>query len=229
MEKTMPSSIAEFVSPQPGDSAEFIAKARAIAIGVAHDYAPARFYVIRINNWFGPKWMHFAGTTTVGKVGIFHAIGIGVHKTRLHVPPFVPSRVVEQRVFVGPDYEETVAAAPLHIEIPSKLALQRRIADIDKDAAFVWFSGESEAQKRGSVMVYLPVTFNSTIHRWKILRSSGAFYLGFLNNEESWEPSMLRGVSRGEVTHLEESGRDLAGDPGLDSETWRSMKQAALK
>jgi hypothetical protein len=196
--------IAEFVSTQNGDSAEFIEKARALAIGVAQDYAPARLYVIRIDNWFGPKWMHFAGTFTAGK----HA-SIGVHKSPLHVPPFVPSRVVGQRVFVGPEYEETVAATPRHIECPSKQALTRRITDVDKDAAFLWFSGESEAQKRGSVMVYLPVTFDPTASRRGKLGRSGAFYVGFSQRITDWEPAMLRGISRNEIAHLEESGRAL--------------------
>jgi hypothetical protein len=102
-----------------------------------------------------------------------------------------------------------VAAAPLHIEIPSKIALRRRIEDIDKNAAFVWFSGESEAQKRGSVMVYLPVASDPIARLQKSLRNSGAFYVGFSQGEISWEPAMLRGVSRGEVAHLEESGRAL--------------------
>ena len=209
-------AIAEFVSTQQGDSAEFIGKAQALAIGIAQDYEPARLYVIRIDNWFGPKWMHFAGKFTAGKRPRgFPTAAIGVHKTRLHVPPFVPHRVLAERVFVGPDFEKTVAAVPLHIEIPSKIALQRRIADIDKDAAFVWFSGESEAQKRGAVMVYLPDDFDPTAphrgtlgHRSK-LGSSGAFYVGFSRREIGWEPAMLRGVSRGEVMHLEKNGLGL--------------------
>ncbi|MGD0799946.1 MAG: hypothetical protein ABR906_01385 [Terracidiphilus sp.] len=209
-------AVAEFISKQQGDSTEFIEKARAIAIGVAQEYEPARLYVIRIDNWFGPKWMHFAGKFTVGKLP--HSgptAAIGVHKARLHVPPFVPHRVVAERAFAGPDFQETIAAPPLHIEIPSKVALTRRIADIDKEAAFVWFSGESEAQKRGSVMVYLPDAFDPTAprrgklgHRGK-LGQSGAFYIGFSQHEISWEPAMLRGVSRGEVAHFKESGRAL--------------------
>ncbi len=86
---------------------------------------------------------------------------MGVHKTRLHVPPFVPRLVMAQRVFVGPDFEETVAAEPLHTTCPSKEALTRRIAEIDKEAAFVWFSGESETKNRGAVMVYLPDAFDA--------------------------------------------------------------------
>jgi hypothetical protein len=197
-------AVAEFISTRQGDSAEFIEKVRALAIGMAQDYEPARLFVIRIDNWFGPKWMHFAGTFTAGKYA-----SVGTHKARLHVPPFVPHRVVEQRVFVGPDFEGTVGAALLHIECPSKQALTRRIADVDKDAAFLWFSGESEAQERGSVMVYLPVTFDPTASRMVKLGLSGAFYMGFSRREIGWEPAMLRGVSRGEVMHFEKIGLGL--------------------
>jgi hypothetical protein len=145
--------------------------------------------------------MHFAGKFTAGK----HA-AIGVHKTRLHVPPFVPHRVVSQRVFVGPDYQETVATAPLHIECPSKQALSRRIEDIDKDAAFLWLGGESEVQRRGSVMVYLPNAPDGTARRRNGLRR-GTFYVGFSLRDGAWSPAMLRGVSLSEVKYLEESGR----------------------
>jgi hypothetical protein len=200
-EAAMLGAVAEFVSTQQGDSAEFMGKACGLALGVARDYEPARLYVIRIDNWFGPKWMHFAGKFTAGK-----GAAIGVHKTRLHVPPFVPSRVMGQRVFVGPDYEETAAAAPLHIVCSSKQALSRRIADVDNDAAFLWFSGESEAQKRGSVMVYLPDAFDLTAPRRGKLGRNGAFYVGFSQRDEAWDPAMLRGVSRSELAHLEESG-----------------------
>jgi hypothetical protein len=194
-------AVAEFVSPQLGDSAEFMGKARRLALGVARDYEPARLYVIRIDNWFGPKWMHFAGRFTAGKGAV-----LGVHTTRLHVPPFVPSRVMGQRVFVGQNYEETAAAAPLNIVCSSKQALSRRIADVDNDAAFLWFSGESEAQKRGSVMVYLPDAFDATAPRRDKLGRNGAFYVGFSQRDDAWDPTMLRRVSRSEVAHLEESG-----------------------
>jgi hypothetical protein len=213
-------AVAEFVSMREGDSARFIEKARSIAIGVARDYAPKRLYVIRIDNWFGPRWMGFAGKFTVGKrIRGLPTAAIGVHKTRLHVPPFVPHRVLAERVIAGPDHEETVAAAPLHIECPSKQALSRRIADIDKDAAFLWFSGGSEAQGRGSVMVYLPDAFDPTAHQRGVLRDCGAIYAGFSKRPGDWEPAMLRGVSRSEVAHLEESGR-----AGIDNLSYAAIQ-----
>lgn len=198
-------AVAEFVSAQQGDSYEFIAKARAITLGVALDYEPARLYVIRIDNWFGPRWMHFAGKV----LGL-----VGVHPIRpLHVPPFVPHRVMAERVFAGPDFETTVPMPQLHVQCPGSRALHRRIADIDEHAAFVWFSGQSEAQGRGSTMVYLPVASAQT-GRQDGLRGTGAFYVGFSQARTIWHPTMLRGVSRGEVEHLEETGRALSGLPG---------------
>lgn len=198
--------ITEFTSILQGDSSEFMRKVQTIVIGVARDYEPARLYVIRIDNWFGPKWMRFAGKLSVGKH--FYA---GIHKVTLHVPPFVPHRVVAERVFAGPNYDETVARPPLHIECASMLALTRRIADVDKDAAFLWFSGQSEVQKRGSVMVYLPIASTPTTSHRRERRRTGAFYVGLSEHEMGWNPAMLRGISRSEVEHLEECGRASTG------------------
>jgi hypothetical protein len=200
LEAVVYGAVADFVTTKLEDSVEFVAKARAIAIGIARAYEPARLYVIRIDNWFGPRWMHFAGKFTAGK-----GFAVGAHKCRLHVPPFVPHRVVAERVFIGPEYDMTVVAAPLHIECPSKEALTRRIEDIDKNAAFVWFSGMLQAQKRGAVMVYLPIAVGPTASRLVELGQSGAFYVGFSQRNADWQPAMLRGVSLNEIAHLVES------------------------
>ena len=157
--------------------------------------------------------MKFAGKYTAGRV--IGVMAIGVHKTRLHVPPFVPQRVAAERVFAGPSYGEAVVRPPLHIECPSMQALGRRIEDVDKDAAFLWFSGESEEQKRGSVMAYLPFAFDPTARRRAGLRDCGAFYVGYSLRDGGWEPAMFRGVSRGEVAHLEESWSSCARQPTL--------------
>jgi hypothetical protein len=199
--------VANFTSMLQGDSAEFMRKTQALVVGAARDYEPARMYVVRIDNWFGPKWMHFAGKFTAGK-----GFAIGVHKTTLHVPPFVPHRAVAERVFAGPNFDEAVIRPPLHIECKSELALTRRIADVGKEAAFVWFSSESEVQKRGSIMVYLPFASGPTTRRHERHRT-GAFYVGLSEHEKGWEPAMLRGISRGEVEHLGKCGRALIERP----------------
>jgi TPR repeat protein len=215
--------VTEFTSILHGDSSEFMRKVQTLVVGVARDYEPARLYVIRIDNWFGPKWMHFAGKFTAGK-----GFAIGVHKTALHVPPFVPHRAVAERVFVGPNFDEAVIRPPLHIECTSELALTRRIADVDKEAAFVWFSSESEVQKRGSIMVYLPVATLPRPNRREWRKRSEAFYMGFSQRQGSWELAMLRGISRGEAGHLEESGNSSVDDPLSKAERRRLVDETKL-
>ena len=184
----------EFVSMVEGDAAEFVEIVQSLAMGVVCEQQPKRLYVVRIDNWFGPKWLNFAGTFTVGK----HA-SIGVHKKRLHVPPFVPSRVVSERVFAVPDFAEIALPAPLHIDCPSKIALTRQIENFGKNAVFIWFSSESEAQQRGSVMIYSTAAF-------AISAKNLGFYVGFAHKDGSWQPSMLRGISRTELDGLQAIG-----------------------
>ncbi len=86
--------VTNFTSMLQGDSSEFMEKVQAHVVGLARDHEPARLHVVRIDNWFGPKWMHFAGKFTAGK-----GFAIGVHKTTLHVPLFVPHRAVAERAF----------------------------------------------------------------------------------------------------------------------------------
>ncbi|MBS1805669.1 MAG: hypothetical protein JST28_20195 [Acidobacteria bacterium] len=92
-------------------------------------------------------------------------------------------------------------------------ALSRRIEDVDKDAAFVWISGESEAQKRGAVMVYRPTAFDPTAPRRGKLGRNGAFYVGLSQGSATWEPAMLRGVSRTEIDYLTDGGGHVHVDP----------------
>lgn len=194
--------VAEFTACLEGDSVEFIEKVRAITAGVVRDHESKRLCMVRIDNWFGPKWMKFAGKFTAGK-----GFAVGVHKARLHVPPFVPARVVAERVLAGPAFEESVTAAALHVDCTSRVALGRLIADIDKQAVFVWFSGESMKERRGALMVYPPVGDDGNASGKRGLHDSGAFYAGFAEKDDRWEPAMLRGVSRRELTHFEETGR----------------------
>ncbi|HWG18002.1 MAG TPA: hypothetical protein VN678_09080 [Acidobacteriaceae bacterium] len=195
----MTTVLAESVSQQDGDAPRFIDIVQNIASGLVHEQQPKRLYVIRIDNWFGPKWLSFAGKFSVGGY-IGRRMGIGVHKQHLHVPPFVPTRVISERVFTSPNFGETAITSPLHIECPSKVALKRRIEDVDNDAIFVWFSCESEVQKRGAVMIYSTAAFSVSAQDF-------GFYVGFAETDDLWQPAMLRGVSREEIEGLQQLGQ----------------------
>jgi hypothetical protein len=199
------SVLVDFLSQQDGDAPGFIEIVQNIATGLVREQKPKRLYVIRIDNWFGPKWLTFAG-----KFSVTRGLGFGVHKKRLHVPPFVPARVVSERVFSGPDFMETVPAEPLHIDCPSNVALNRRIEDFDSDAVFVWFSSESQQQRRGAVMIYSTTTFS-------IAAQNIGFYAGFATTADVWQPAMLRGISRSELDGLVDIG--TADRSGLQPST----------
>ena len=75
----------------------------------------------------------------------------------IRIPPFVPNRVVSQRRFAGPSYEEIDSGKPIHKRIPSSLALLRKAAAAVPGAALVWYSGDSKATGRGALMAYVSV------------------------------------------------------------------------
>jgi hypothetical protein len=130
------------------DSPEFIAEVRACVNGVLCINSPAELIIINIDNWFGQRWLHFAGKA-LGAVGVWR------DDERLTVPPFVPRRVRSEHRFLPPRYERVFASNPIHIPAESQHALRRRISQIAPGASFVWYSGGSKRSGRGAIMAYL--------------------------------------------------------------------------
>jgi hypothetical protein len=129
------------------DSPEFIAQVQTLADGLLRTHTPPVLIVVKIDNWFGPRWLRFSGKVLGA---------LGVRKSRLTVPPFVPNRVVSQLKFVGPLYDEVVRTKPIHVQTGSTTALQRYVADVAPGAMIVWYSGHSNKSGQGSMMAYVP-------------------------------------------------------------------------
>ena len=90
--------------PEVDDAPGFLSQVQALADGLLRSFHPSSVVVIKIDNFFGSKWLHFSGK----------ALGaLGVWKKRLNIPPFVPERVVWQRAFTGSKYEEPISVKPL--------------------------------------------------------------------------------------------------------------------
>jgi hypothetical protein len=129
------------------DDADFIARVEHLVEGLLRRNEPQSVVLIKIDNWFGSRWLSFSGK----------AVGaLGVWKKTLIVPPFVPNRVVSQRRFAAPLYVETDPAKPLHLNISSSDALNRKVSEIEPGAVLIWYSGGSKPSGRGSVMAYVP-------------------------------------------------------------------------
>lgn len=137
------------ITSDQDDAPEFIAEAQSLLDGLIRTYSPPTFAVIKIDNWFGPKWLNFSGKALRA---------LGVWKKRLTIPPFVPNRVVSQRTFVAASYDEVVGGKPIHVRTKGMMTLKRYVADVAPGAAIVWYSGRSGKSGQGSMMAHVPTS-----------------------------------------------------------------------
>jgi hypothetical protein len=169
-----------------GDAEGFIAKAEVCAKGLLRLVRPAEFILVRINNWFGPKWLPFSAPTNDPDAGIL--------AKNLSLPLFVPNRVIEQRNFRAPEYEELAGEPSVHIPTRTSYARQHLMSDLLPSTAILWFSGNSRVNGRGSVLVYLPV--GERYHAW---------YAGW-SGSGIWQLVLVKGTAAQDLIRFEEAG-----------------------
>jgi hypothetical protein len=135
------------IIPSDDDAPEFVANVNAVLNGILKSATFRELTLIKIDGWFGSKWLSFSGKV-IGAIGVW--------EDSLTIPPFVPNRVVKQLTFLAPGFEENSSREPIHKKIESVFALQRRVSRVVGDAALAWYSGDSLRNGRGSLMAYLP-------------------------------------------------------------------------
>jgi hypothetical protein len=138
------------ILPETNDAEAFIAQVDALANGIVGKHTPESLILVKVNSWFGSRWLHFSGKT-LGTVGIWR-------ENRLSVPPFVPSRILSQRRFAASNYLELPAGPPLHRKVSGGDAILRQIAAIEPNAAVLWYSGNSKITGHGCAMAYIPAS-----------------------------------------------------------------------
>jgi hypothetical protein len=191
------------IAPQFGDDPEFVRQVELAINGVLRRCSPASLALIKIDNWFGSRWFGFRGKA-LGALGV--TIRPAYHdQERLGVPPFVPERVVSQRRFAGPAFEEIDRGKPVHLHLSSSFALQRKVAMEEPEAALAWYSGNSMANGRGALMVYVPVVTSYWI--WFVE----------LERAQPWRITEARGIKPEDLSRLTEEGStSLAGSLSAD-------------
>ena len=167
-----------------GDDLTYLAMTASAITGVRERFEPEHFRVIRIDNWFGPKWHGFSGK----------ALGaVRIAKQRLTVPPFVPSRVESEELWVREDdaYLRLDDFSPLHKKISSEDNLRRYLDKECPDSICFWYCGRTAINGRGSIMVYSTTTPDNPTS-WFVELSS----------ENGWRPSKTEGISPPEFSDL---------------------------
>jgi hypothetical protein len=181
------------ITSEIDDAADFIRNVERVVNGVLGSQCPEMVALIKINNWFGLNWLGFSGKT-LGAVGVWHRPAYSAN--RIRIPPFVPSRVVSQRRFAGPAYVEVPSGKPIHLRVPSSVALLRKAATAEPRTALVWYSGNSRITGRGAVMAYLPIG-----------NSYWAWYAA-LETGDSWHITKTCGIKPEDLSKLIEQDPD---------------------
>lgn len=158
---------------------EFLNIISGIIQGVADVHHPGNIVVIRINNWFGSKWLGFSGKM-LGALGVW---------TRdLVIPPFVPNRVQSictfQRLKENPQYQKSNFTPQVHTRQTSSDNFQRKLK---RNQTYFWYSANSKQNRQGSLMAY--VAGDDSHWPW---------YLGFEKSTE-WKIKETKGISLHQV------------------------------
>lgn len=185
--------MAEQIGVGEADDPRFIELLNSVLRGVFESSKPEQVWLIQIDNWFDHKWLNFSG---IGVVDFpLPALGVGENgaldefrQEERTFPPFTPNRVLGQWSYVreGDHYAEAPLARLPHPSDrkSSERNLQRRVQDFAKSGAFIWYSTNTVANGRGSLMVY-------TVENRKV----DSWFASFVRNED-WKMQSTKGVSR---------------------------------
>jgi hypothetical protein len=157
---------------------------------------PEELYLVRINNWFDHKWLGFSGygSATSGRLdlggrflGMFESVKVELCNDKLTLPPFTPNRIVSQRCYARS--ESAYIEAPLRpphrfTKQSSELNIHRRVEDAFHSACLVWYSTNTIANDRASLMAY-------TVNDGK----TESWYCSF-QRKSAWNLDSTKGISK---------------------------------
>ena len=177
------------------DDNDFIDLLNSLLRGLLVQQTPEQLWVVKIDNWFDHKWLRYSGNGSVASkfpaswsssfMDRFASVKAEFWQGKLTFPPFAPDRVVGQWSFLYSDQGYVEAPLP---KLPhgesrrrSHANLHKRAEDFVTSASFVWYSGNTLKNGRGSVMVYnigppQPVCWFAAFARdseWTLKRTKG--------------------------------------------------------
>jgi hypothetical protein len=174
-----------------GDDSAFIRLASQIIAGATVTHQPPNVCVFKIDHWFDHKWLAFSGKF-LGAVGSW--------REPLTVPPFVANRIIEKWHFKrdadASAYHVETHMSNIHHRGRAEENLHRSVRQIAPDSALFWFSGNTRATGRGSLMGYIPVDGD----HWP-------WFLAFTRNTD-WRVARRKSIHEYEVRLFLEAGSD---------------------
>ncbi|MCU1268994.1 MAG: hypothetical protein JWN74_288 [Acidobacteriaceae bacterium] len=193
----MKTPVAAAETDDPG----FVEVLNSLVQGLISQHEPEALWIIHIDNWFDHKWLRFSGMGGIaspfligGLATRYDSVKVEFYQDKLTFPPFTPNRVLGQWSYIrtGDDYREAALPVLPHDSKRrrSPMNLQRRIQDLSHSACFVWYSGNTVANGRGSVMVY------------NVAAGGLESWFAAFKRQEGWKLQATKGVSRDDVEQL---------------------------
>jgi hypothetical protein len=167
------------------DDVEFLALAQRIVNGAIMTLQTREVYLVHIDNWFDHKWL-----------GFWSRKG----EEELRVPLFSPNRVHTEKHFVwdvkASAWTSVGLPRPLHIRQPGRPWLAQPLDRFSNCAAFIWYSGNTTANKVGSLMIY-------------VSGAEGYAWYASFRKDEHWTVADEKRITRRELESFEERGRQM--------------------
>ena len=174
-----------YTEPDAGDDFEYLAWVEHLIKGVDRCIESDRLFVVKIDGWFGQRWLGFSGK----------ALGaLGICKKKLILPPFIPSRVVSQYMWSLRDRNRG-RQPRLHVYQRSGENLHRYLDVMVPGDNLFWYCGGSARNDRACFMAYV---WTPDGH-WP-------WYVG-LQRAQTWRIVKSVGIQRPELDALSEAAK----------------------
>ena len=173
--------------PANDDDPNSLAFVDRLIAGALAVYRPEDVRVFKIDNWFDHKWLMFSGKV-IGAVGVWQKDPT--------LPPFVANRIVHQWHFRRDDdggYQPLGSGPDIHHRGWSSENLQHRVRLVVPTSALFWYSGNTLATGRGSLMGYIPVEDDCWTWFLSLIRDG------------SWKVSRRKNIHAYEIRSFEEA------------------------
>ena len=168
------------------DDVGFLERVNRIVNGTIASAQTPQVHVVKIDNWFGMTWLRFSGK-------ILGALGI--RNKPLTLPPFVANRVLSEHHYVwnaqSRRYDLRELDAMLHGYHTGHASTRRFLSRLAPGTAFFWYSGNSKANGRGSIMAYVPRGDDYWTWYIELVRA------------ETWSTGKVKGISTEQLEGLQ--------------------------
>ena len=190
------------IEVEEGDAVEFIQQVNSILKSWVDRYDVGDVVLVKLKNWFDHKWLNYSGKaivqfkTTLVDWGREEALEENVTK-EITIPPFNPNRVLSSKFIRVKDTGNTKIENAVHEYRRSTETGRNLVKDYTNDGVLLWYSSNTQANRKGSLMVY--TSQNGEVATW---------YASF-ENLGGWRVTKTKGINAESIQTMADERRSF--------------------